>query len=325
MKTLHVASAVAMTLVLGLGAAAMGCHPTSHASTPAALGQARSTADLEAVVDQPGPLTVETVIGADWEVDRAGLLNLDHPKARAAGLKDGGEPIHIAFHAVHHPTRGSFLVDTGAERALRDDPAHTPVGGSIVAGYMHLEKLHVRTDTAAWLAKQKAPVAGVFLTHLHLDHITGMRDVPAGTPVYAGPGEAEETGVLNLFVRPVTDAALEGKGAIHELRFSPDPSGAFEGVLDVFGDGTFWALHVPGHTPGSTAFVARTPNGPVLLTGDACHTAWGWENGVEPGTFSDDRPKSAVSLSRLRRFAAKHPGIDVRPGHQSLPSRQASR
>jgi len=90
-------------------------------------------------------------------------------------------------------------------------------------------------------------------------------------------------------------------------------------VLDVFGDGTVWALAVPGHTPGSTAYLARTPTGPVLLVGDACHTAWGWENGVEPGKFSADLPKSADSLARLKRLVARHPEIDVRLGHQALP------
>ena len=87
-------------------------------------------------------------------------------------------------------------------------------------------------------------------------------------------------------------------------------------MLDVFGDGSFWAIWVPGHTAGSTAFVARTPNGPVLFTGDACHTTWGWQNGVEPGTFSEDQPKSAVSLSRLEKLVERHPHIDVRVGHQ---------
>jgi hypothetical protein len=56
----------------------------------------------------------------------------------------------------------------------------------------------------------------------------------------------------------------------------------------------------------------------VLLTGDACHTAWGWEHGVEPGTFSDDQQESAVSLDRLRQLAAKHPTMQVRLGHQAL-------
>ena len=121
---------------------------------------------------------------------------------------------------------------------------------------------------------------------------------------------------MNLFVRSQTDDALEGKGALREWSRVPDPGGAFEGVVDVFGDGTVWAIAVPGHTDGSTAYLARTPTGPVLFTGDACHTTWGWDNGVEPGTFSSDRPRSRVSLDRMRAFVAKHPTIDVRVGHQ---------
>jgi hypothetical protein len=54
----------------------------------------------------------------------------------------------------------------------------------------------------------------------------------------------------------------------------------------------------------------------VLLTGDACHTAWGWEHGVEPGSFSSDRSRSAASLAALKKLVARHPAIDVRLGHQ---------
>jgi glyoxylase-like metal-dependent hydrolase (beta-lactamase superfamily II) len=89
-------------------------------------------------------------------------------------------------------------------------------------------------------------------------------------------------------------------------------------VLDVFGDGSLFALHVPGHTRGSTAFLARTLAGPKLLTGDACHTAWGWVHGVEPGSFSTDGPRSVGSLAALRALAAEHPEIEVHLGHQSL-------
>lgn len=122
----------------------------------------------------------------------------------------------------------------------------------------------------------------------------------------------------HLFTSGIFDEALEGKGPLLQWAFRPDPQGAFEGMLDVFGDGSFWALSVPGHTPGSTAYLARTPSGPVLLTGDACHTAWGWEHGGEPGSFSNDKPKSAASLAALKKLAARHPSMDVRLGHQEL-------
>jgi len=249
-------------------------------------------------------------------------VNLDDPKAKAAGLKDGEEPIVVVFHAVRHPTRGLYLVDTGAERALRDDPDHAALRGA-VAKFLGIERLKVRTDTASWIARQSEPVRGVFLTHLHTDHVSGMGDVPASAVVYTGPGEATAIRPLHLLVRGVTDEALEGKGPIEEWPFKADASGAFDGVVDVFGDGSFWAIHVPGHTAGSTAFVARTPAGAVLLTGDACHTEWGWEHDVEPGWFSADKAQSAVSLAKLEAFAARHPSMEVRVGHQLMPKKDA--
>jgi glyoxylase-like metal-dependent hydrolase (beta-lactamase superfamily II) len=89
-------------------------------------------------------------------------------------------------------------------------------------------------------------------------------------------------------------------------------------VLDVFGDGSLWALWTPGHTPGSTAYLARTTTGPVLFTGDTCHTAWGWHNQVEPGSFTADHARNAESLGRLEALVREHPQIDVRLGHQYL-------
>lgn len=305
----------AIPVLGGLAAVALRSRVTTHAAVPAALGVARASSELDAVVDVPGPLTVETVVGADWAVDASGLINLDDPKAKAAGLRDELLPIVIVFHAVLHPTRGLFLVDTGVDRALRDDREHTAFGG-LAGRFLHADRLVVKQDTAGWLAGR--PVRGVFLTHLHLDHLTGMRDVPNDAEIFTGPAESAEVGLVPRLLRGVTDQALEGKGALHELPFQPDRDAAFAGVLDVFGDGSFWALHVPGHTKGSTAYLARTTRGPVLMTGDACHTRWGWENGVEPGSFSDDRPASAESLARLRALVAKHPGIDVRLGHQLL-------
>jgi glyoxylase-like metal-dependent hydrolase (beta-lactamase superfamily II) len=107
---------------------------------------------------------------------------------------------------------------------------------------------------------------------------------------------------------------------VSEWQFQPDADGRFAGVIDVFGDGSLWALLAPGHTPGSTAYLARTVNGPVLLTGDVCHTAWGWQHDVPPGSFTSDRAANVESLARLKKLVAEHPKIEVRLGHQRLPA-----
>lgn len=297
--------------------AAVGFRPSSHAVAPAGLGEPTSLDAIEAILDVPTEVRVETIVGADWEVDRSGLINLDNPEAKKAGLKDGPEPIQIYFHAIHHPTRGLYMIDSGVERALFDDPDHAAIRG-LVARFMHKEKMKRGTDTAAWVAAQNEPVRGVFLTHLHLDHISGMRDVPKEADIFTGPGEASERGALNIFVSSSTDRALEGHGPLREWKFEKDSSGTFIGLLDVFGDKSVFAIHVPGHTAGSTAYLVRSTTGPILFTGDACHTAWGWEHGVEPGSFSHDIEASKAGLRALKGFVEKHPTIEVRLGHQKL-------
>ena len=99
------------SLLLAASLALGGCAASSHAIQPSALGSARSSAALLAVVDQPGPIVVETVNSTEWAVSRAGLINLESKKAIDAGFTDSDEPIQIYFHVLRHPTRGTFLVD----------------------------------------------------------------------------------------------------------------------------------------------------------------------------------------------------------------------
>lgn len=290
-----------------------GCAVTSHGTQVATLGTAKSAADLVALLGTPGTVELESIASADWAVERSGLINLKNPIAQDAGLTDSDEKIQIYFHVIRHPTKGTFIVDTGVETALRDAPEKSALSG-MVRSAMHLEKLTVKQPLGEWVAKEK--LEGVFMTHLHLDHVTGMADVPASTPVFTGPGEAKATQFMNLFVKGSTDRALDGKPALSEWQFTADPTGTFDGVLDIFGDGSVWALWVPGHTPGSTAYLVRTAKGPVLLTGDASHTRWGWDNHVEPGTFTGDARQGTESFQKLQAFVTAHPEIEVRLGHQ---------
>lgn len=295
----------------------VGCAASQHPTVAAPLGRSASSEEMLRVLDQPGPVQFEVIVAADWAVERSGLINLDHPAAVAAGLEDGSEPIQIYTYGLVHPRFGTFLVDSGVSEEF-EDPERNERVGFLVRQAMNTDALAVRKSTRAWLAAHGGALDGVFLTHIHIDHVMGLADVPAATPVYTGPGETVSEGFLNLFTQSTTDALLEPVGPLREWAFETDPSGRFAGVIDVFGDGSVWAVHVPGHSPGSTAFVVRTPDGAKLLVGDASHTAWGWRNGVEPGTFSANGPESAKSLAALRRLAAEHPDLEVHLGHQAL-------
>lgn len=320
-RFLHsIATRVTLAVTLFSGACAVSSHPTE----PARFGVSRPTDALLAVIDQPGPWSLDTVSSADWSVDRSGLINLKASAARVAKLKDGLEPIQIFFHALRHPQHGLYIIDTGVERALRDDRERAALRG-FVADAFGAERIRVLQPLGDYLASAETPLRGVFLTHMHADHILGLPDVPATTPIYAAEGEAHARALMNVVVQHVSDRLLEHKQPLRELHFAPDSAGRFNGVLDLFGDGSLWALWVPGHTVGSVAYLARTTSGPVLITGDTCHTAWGWQHEVEPGTFTADHERNQDNLLRLRRLVREHPQIAVRLGHQALPQQQAAK
>jgi len=292
------------------------CSITSHKlDTQAAPGKAASSADMERTLAQPGPVDLDTVVSADWTVRLDGLLNLKSPQAIQAGLQDRTEPIQVYAYVLKHPTRGNFLVDTGVSRKVIAKPEDYGLNW-LVQRVMHLDQLHVRTSTAEMLTPLNGKLSGVFLTHMHVDHIMGLPDIASGVPLYFGATEATDTNFKNMFVRGLTDQLLKDKNALQQWLFQPDPQGQFAGIVDIFEDGSVFAIHVPGHTAGSTAFLIRTKRGPVLLTGDACITRWGWDNTVEPGDFTSDHETNLQSLKAMKALVARHPEIEVRLGHQ---------
>ena len=268
-----------------------GCALSSHPVTNATLGKASSSAKMERLIDQHGPIQLETINSADWSVPLAGLLNLSSPAAKEAGLKDRDEPIQVYAHLLKHPQRGNFLVDTGVSKKLVDDPGKEGLNW-LVQKVMHTEKLQLKKSIAEILQGMDGKLSGVFLTHMHIDHISGMPDIPNDVPLYIGAGESTATSFKNMFVRGATNQLLQDKQPLQEWHFQPDPQNKFEGIIDVFEDGSVFAISVPGHTPGSTAFLIRTTHGPVLLTGDTSHTRWGWEHTVEPGDFTEDNERN---------------------------------
>jgi glyoxylase-like metal-dependent hydrolase (beta-lactamase superfamily II) len=249
-------------------------------------------------------------------VPRSGLINLKHQEAKAEGLTDESEPIQIYFYELEHPKYGGFLIDSGVARSVAERRDDMPVKFPVTQ-VMSMDELVVHLDTKTYLEQRKTPLSGVFLTHLHLDHVLGLTDVPKDVPLYIGPGEAADGRLTHPLVRPTLAANLKGFGPLQEFSVWRAPGDELASV-DIFGDGSLIGIHVPGHTEGNMAFLVRSTEGPQLLTGDSCHTAWGWEHDVEPGTFNTNGKEAAESLAALRAFAERHPEMPVHLGHQRL-------
>jgi glyoxylase-like metal-dependent hydrolase (beta-lactamase superfamily II) len=119
---------------------------------------------------------------------------------------------------------------------------HAPEGDVIVDAGAEPEKI---------LASVRQPVAAVFVTHGHADHVNALGAVLRETnaPLYVHPGDADRTGTS------VYEALDNGQ------------------ELQVAGE-TFLVLHTPGHSPGSVTFVVGEDQivGDLVLPGSVGRT-----------------------------------------------------
>ena len=301
-----------VSLLAGFGLAVMvsacATPATRHPVVTADIGVPAASSDMAASLARPGVATFQRITFASWTGGRGAFIERDDP--RTADVPKGDEEATIYAYVIDHPRFGRVLIDAGVSAALEDRLNWVMRRG--------VRDLNVRIDrtTGQWLANETAPGA-VFLTHLHFDHIGGLIDLPLATPVYLGPGEAQERSRINLLLGSPADAILEGYGPLREWAFQPDPDDAFDGVLDVFGDGSVWAIRVPGHSPGSTAYLVNAVDGPKLVVGDAVSTRLGWEAGMPQPVPLAARAAAERSADRLRRFSVAHPAVEVFLGHQS--------
>lgn len=302
-KLIHLAIAAAL-----LAAGGCATPATRHPLLVADLGAPASTSRMEASLSRPGVVGLERVRFAQWTGGRGGFIDRDDP--RTAAVPQGFETAVIYAYVLDHPTRGRYLIDTGVSRNL--EARLNPLMREGLAD------MSVRIDRglADWMTGRAAPAA-VFLTHLHFDHVGGVIDLDPAVPIYLGRGDARETHAMNGLLGHPIDAILRGRTPLREWVFGPDPDGEFAGVLDVFGDGSVWALHTPGHSPGSTAYLINAVDGPKLVVGDAVSTRLEWDDAMPQPVPDSAKADAGRSAEQLRRFAADHPTIEVFLGHQS--------
>lgn len=87
--------------------------------------------------------------------------------------------------------------------------------------------------------------------------------------------------------------------------------------IDVFGDGSLWAVSTPGHTRGHISYIVNGREEQVLITGDICSTKKGFELGVGTGKYSLNIKEGQESFLKLREFAKHYSYIKLVFGHET--------
>lgn len=143
-------------------------------------------------------------------------------------------------------------------------------------------------------------------SHWHWDHTGDLSKFPKETELIVGPGFKKSfmPGYPANENSPMLDADYEGR-TVTEISFS-DPStikiGEFE-AHDLYGDGSFYVLNVPGHAVGHISGLARTSTNPdtfVFMGGDVCH----FGGSMRPTQYAP-MPSSIPSATPLKRSRFK--------------------
>ena len=238
---------------------------------------------------------------------------------RAMGFR-GGEtttfPI-IAF-LVEHPSAGPILIDSGLHPSIAVDRKQN-VGrllAAIAARSWEMDPSQALPDQLRERGIEPSEVKLIVMTHLHLDHASGMVQFPGATFVFSKQEwekANEPRNWQNGYVTSHFDHAFDYR----LLDFDDPDVGSFAGFgrcFDLLGDGSIRVAFTPGHTMGHMSVILNGPEREVLVIGDAAYTKHALRTGHKPYLMQDEH-LFARSLREVQRYVEQTPSAVAVPGH----------
>jgi N-acyl homoserine lactone hydrolase len=238
---------------------------------------------------------------------------------RALGLgvgKDGFTPIPIQAFLVEHPGAGLVLIDSGLHASVAVKPREN-FGRVTIMAFRDLQ-MEASQALPAQLRErgfEPSAVKAVVMTHLHVDHASGISEFPGATFVVSKAEweAATNQGPTHGYVTRQFDHAFDYR----LLEFEGQDAESFAGFarsFDLFGDGSVRPVYTPGHTLGHMSVLLRTARGEVLVAGDAMYLRRTLEETHLPYRTEDEH-LFRRSLREIRQYATETPDALIIPGH----------
>ncbi|MFT3834852.1 MAG: MBL fold metallo-hydrolase [Micropruina sp.] len=231
-----------------------------------------------------------------------------------------------AVAVIPHPDGGVALFDTGYAPRFHTATARLPYR-------LYAALLPVscgESDAVVTQLRERGigpeQVRLVVLSHLHGDHVAGLRDFPQARVVVGdgalGSGWRNRSAWTNtahgflpaLLPDDIDDRLLP----LAELTVGRTGlGGRLRNGHDLFGDGSAFVLPLPGHTEGHLGlWLPGSGADGVLLVGDAVWNERAFTHGELPlPQLRGDRPRYEQVVGELARLHAERPELAIVPSH----------
>ena len=217
---------------------------------------------------------------------------------------------------------GLVLFDTGLDPAITADSNYisSPVGRFFLRKVfrLHIGPEDTVTNNLDALGFATTDVRKVIFSHLHFDHIGGIKEFPQAELVVSHD-EWQQLSVPH----PERDWILREHIVLpgakwKQIDFAPTDDSLFApfgGAYDVMGDGSMTLLPTPGHTPGSMSMLVRTEGlPPLLLVGDLTYEAELLMRDQLPGVYND-KAQLTSSFANVRALKRQLPDLVILASH----------
>lgn len=217
---------------------------------------------------------------------------------------------------IRHPTAGPFLVDTGLHGSVAAKPSAN-LGRTV--SWAARPRLDDGMDLPSQLRERGVDhreIGLVVMTHLHLDHASGMAEFPGATFVLSEAEWEDATSggrpLLRGYEPRHYDYAFDYRTVSYSV--GVQSYSTFGRTFDLFGDGSVRLAYTPGHSAGHQSVICRLRDRDLVIAGDAVYTldqlgsAPGPARPFDPHTFNR-------SLQELRLFARQYPQAVIIPSH----------
>ncbi|MDP4162659.1 MAG: N-acyl homoserine lactonase family protein, partial [Bacillota bacterium] len=149
----------------------------------------------------------------------------------------------------------------------------------------------------------------VLLTHLHSDHVSGLKPVQDAKKILASEIEWKYAHKRAGYIKSMWDGV-----PVETFRLEDIPYGPFNKGLDLFGDGSLFLVHTPGHSDGMFSVLVKMNEGWLLLASDVGYGEKSWEKMILPGVTTN-KAYARKSLEWVKDFSKRKDCLQVIVNH----------